>query len=158
MRRLLIAATAAVLMAVAAPALAAEGPAGTSEGSQDPETGTWTEDNQVSCGTADADDVDTGTGIQVKTAGDQSAPQDGGALVVCNDGTTAPVQGRVIAAGGTEGGYVAADGDADNSSEQAQGWARADIGSSPAVGCGDATTGDTDAANPAGPLSTDTCG
>lgn len=148
MRRLLIGIMSAFLLALGAPAFAADGPAGTSE-----------EGNQLDCGAPGDTDVDAGNGVMVKTEGDQAAPQDGGAVVVCNDGTDVPVQGRVMGAGGTEGGYVAADGDADNSPEQAQGWARVDVSpTGPAAGCGDTTTGDTDAANPAGALSTDTCG
>ncbi len=157
MRRLLIGIMSALLLSLAAPAFAADGPAGTSEGTYDPDTQTWTEDNEVDCGQASDTDVNAGNGVMVKTEGDQAAPQDGGAIVVCNDGTDVPVQGRIMGAGGTDGGYVAIDGDATNSPEQAQGWARVDVSpSGPAAGCGD--TDDTDAANPAGALSTDTCG
>lgn len=148
MRRLMIAATAAaLLLALAGPAQADEGPAGTSE-----------EDNQLTCGSADADDVDLGNGIMVKTEGDQAAPQEGGALVVCNDGEDLPIQGRVIAEGGTEGGYLAADGDADNPSEESQGYARIDVGSEPQVRCGDLAAGDSDAANPDDTASQENCG
>lgn len=165
MRKMIIAAVAAGLMTVAAPAFADNTPAGTSEGHEEPvydadgnQTGTThVEDNQISCGGAEDKTIDTGTGISVNAAGD---PAEGGALVVCNEGgNEAPVQGRVIASGGTSGGSVAADGDADNEAEQAQGWARVNVdGDGPAIGCGNTETGDTDSADPAGPLSTDTCG
>lgn len=162
MRKLMIGAlTALLVFAVAAPARAADGPAGTSEGTFDPETETWTEDNQVECGEADADDVDLGNGIMVKTEGDQAAPQNGGAIVVCNEGgNDLPVQGRVIAAGDSTGaGYIAADGDADNPNEQSQGYARIDVGpAGVSVVCGDPLTGDTDSANPGPGASQENCG
>lgn len=150
MRKVIIAALAVGMMAVAAPAFAGEGPAGTSEGHQEPntppDTGTHlVEDNQTKCGTADDKTVDTGKGISVNAAGDPS----GGGVVICNEGgNDVPIQGRVIAAGGTSGGWVAADGDADNP-EQGQGYARADVSSTPSTRCGDTANGDTDSANPA---------
>lgn len=143
MRKILVAAMTAGLLAVAAPAFA--GPGGTSENSS----------NQVNCnsGTATGQQQRVpGSGIWVKADGSQSSPQSGGALVVCNDaptnnGVPVPIQGRVIASGGTSGGYVAADGDADNPTE-AEGWARIDLGTSPAVRCGGAEGGGTNAETP----------
>lgn len=160
MRRVILCGTTLMLLfAAAGQARAAEGPAGTSEGTQD-EFGTWSEDNQLDCGEAEADDVDLGNGLMLKTQGDQAAPQEGGAVVVCNEGgNQLPIQGRVIASGGTEGGYVAVDGDADNPSEQSQGYARADAsGAGPTVRCGDVATNDTDAANPGPGAAQANCG
>lgn len=149
MRKLTIAASVALLMGLAAPAFAGESPAGTSEGQDNvgtTEEPVYQNNNQVDCGSADDAIVDTGQGITVKAAGGA----DGGAAVVCNEGDAAPVQGRVIAAGDTSGGWVAADGDQDND-QQAQGYARANIGASPGTHCGDTAAHDTDSANPEGP-------
>lgn len=129
MRKLLIAAVAAGLLAVVAPAFADV--AGTGEGT----------DNNVNCdnsATAQRQNVPQ-TGIWVAANGSQTAPQNGGALVLCNEGggpAPSPIQGRIIASGNTSGGYVAADGDRDNAA-QAQGWARADVSAAgPKVRCG----------------------
>lgn len=161
MRKMIIASVAAGLMTLAAPAFAEQGPAGTSEGhpgtvtEENPEPD-YVEDNQVSCGDHEADLADTGTGLRVKGEGGA----EGGALVVCQDGSSLPVQGRVIASGGPDGGWVAADGDADNSDERAQGWARVDVNAADGVlvRCGDAAANNTDAANPAPGSSSATCG
>lgn len=154
MRKMLMAAAAAGLLALGAPAFGQNSPAGTSEGQDVPvydesgaQTGTeHVEDNQVDCGDGADALVDTTQGIQVR--GEQEGS--GGALVVCNEGgNDAPVQGRVIAAGGTEGGWVAIDGDEDNA-EQGQGWARVDVGAEPSVTCGDVEAGETDSADSTG--------
>jgi len=130
MRKILVAAMTAALLAVAAPAFA--GPGGTSEDST----------NNVDCNSTPATQrvQVPGSGIFISADGNQTAPQNGGSLVVCNESATnngapSPIQGRVIASGGTSGGYVAADGDKDNA-EQAKGWARLNIGTSPGVVCG----------------------
>ena len=90
-----------------------------------------------------------------------------GQVVVCNQGGPIPVQGRVMCAGFTspidgssQGGYIAADGDADNY-PKARGWARVDIyyppyptpgpPKAPEVRCGGhGESGGTDAASPTG--------
>lgn len=155
MRKMLMAAAAAGLLALGAPAFAGEGPAGTSEGQDNigtTENPIYQENNQVDCGGADASQLaDTGQGVQLRGEGGA----EGGAVVVCNDGDVAPVQGRVIGAGGTSGGYVAIDGDADNA-EQGQGWARVDIGAAPGVTCGNVENHETDSVN--SPGSQDECG
>jgi len=71
-----------------------------------------TSDNQVHCGPGQATPVGT---ISVSNNGAE----------VCNDGSTSPVQGRV-GAEGPNCDCVYADGDADNSNDQIQGWARID--------------------------------
>jgi hypothetical protein len=151
MRKMLMAAAAAGLLALGAPAFGQNSPAGTSEGQDvtDPTSGqtSHVEDNQVDCGDGASALVDTTQGIQVRGEG---GPE-GGAVVVCNEGgNDAPVQGRVIAAGGTSGGWVAIDGDADNQPEQAQGWARVDVGAAPGITCGDVASGQTDSADSTG--------
>ena len=121
MRKIIVAAATAGLLAVAGPAFA--GPHGTSDSENS--------SNNVSCGgNATAGPVEN---IQVNTAG---GPE-GGAVVICNDSDTAPIQGRVIASGSTTGGgWVAADGDKDNP-DQGKGWARVDFGTAaPKVRCG----------------------
>ena len=157
MRKLLVAAMTAGLLAVGGSAMADV--AGTGEG-----TSTNPNNNQVDCdrsSTAQRAKV-PGSGITVAANGNQSAPQNGGAIVVCNDAATnngapAPIQGRIILSGGTGGGYVAADGDANNPPE-AQGWARADIGSSPQIRCGGAEGGGYNAENPGAGASQANCG
>lgn len=126
MRKILVAAMTAGLLAVAAPAFA--GPGGTSETS-----------NNVDCNSSAATQRQQvpGSGIFISADGNQAAPQNGGSLVVCNESATnngapAPIQGRIIASGGTGGGYIAADGDANNPPE-AQGWARLNISSNPSA-------------------------
>lgn len=145
MRKLLVAAMTAGLLAVGGSAMADV--AGTGEG---------TSDNQANCDKSNNSSITRanvpGSGIWVSGQGSQTAPQNGGALVVCNESATnngapAPIQGRVILSGGTGGGYVAADGDANNAPE-AQGWARADIGSSPQIRCGGPGGGGFNAENP----------
>jgi len=137
MRKLIIAATTAALLSVAGPAFA--GPGGTSEDSA----------NNLSCGVGTVAPP-PGTNVQVNTEG---GPE-GGAAVICNDGAPAPIQGRVIASGSTSGGgYIAVDGDKDNP-EQARGWARVDVDTTPTdnVRCGgptDAGSG-TNAESPSG--------
>lgn len=152
MRKLLIAAAAAGLLAVAAPALAEVG--GTSE------TG-----NQVNCGN-NSKGTDVGpTGITI--GGVSQAPPSGGtsgALVVCNDGGSAGlpqvIQGRIILSGdaGTQKGYVAADGDATNPPE-AQGWARVDVSSAgPKVRCDDTEAAGSNSETPTAADGQDDCG
>jgi hypothetical protein len=82
----------------------------------------WT--NDVRC-------ADGGQDLQVAklyAVGDPGA-MNGGAGI-CNDGSSVPIQGRVVVSGSQEqGGFTAyADGDKDNSPEQAQGFARLDAG------------------------------
>lgn len=133
MRKILAASMVAALLAVAGPAFADV--AGTGEG------GTGAGDNNVNCDkSSTAQRQNVAGGIFIAAEGNQAAPQNGGAIVLCNEGNTAngaptPVQGRVIVKGGTGGGYVAADGDKDND-PNAQGWARLNIGTTPGVNCG----------------------
>jgi hypothetical protein len=106
-------------------------------------TCTWVYDNDVKCG--EGNDVPTPIGTATISA--NGDPSSGGELEACTDDGSA-LQGRVIASGSTDGGFVAADGDQDNSQEQAQGWARVDVGpSGPSVSCG-STSGNLDAVNP----------
>ena len=107
------------------------------------ETCTWVYDNDVECGAG----TEAPTPVGTATISPNGDPASGGELEACTDDGSV-LQGRVIASGGTDGGYVAADGDQDNSQEQAQGWARVDVSpSGPAVSCG-STTGNLDAVNP----------
>lgn len=132
MRRIaFLVATVALVLAVA-PALA-HGPSGSYE-----ENGT-TWDNQVTCGGG------TRTPAGVIYAGSNGAE-------VCNDGGVVPVQGRLIATT-DQGGYVAADGDANNPG-QAAGWFRID-GSG--VRCGD-DAGRRDATHPTSADTVQDCG
>lgn len=139
MRKLLIALTAAVLITTGAPAFA-DSPAGTAD-----------RGNDVDCGVADPSSpgVDTGRGLEVRSGGDATT---GGAVVICSDDRPPggiPVQGRIIASGSTEGGYVAVDGDRDNDDARTQGWTRVDVSAGgPIVRCGGAKGGGYDAANP----------
>lgn len=143
MRKILVAAMTAGLLALAAPAFADVG--GTSEGTN----------NQVDCGNG-SEGTDVGnTGLTI--GGVKLAPQTpgtAGALVVCNDGFQVPIQGRVILSGdaGTKSGYVAADGDVSNA-DQAEGWARVDLSpGAPVIRCGGPTDpgSGTNAENPSG--------
>jgi hypothetical protein len=97
-------------------------------------------DNQVTCGSGE----DVG-GLFVLYAGANGAE-------ACSAGGGLPVQGRIIATS-EDGGYLAADGDADNAPE-AQGWIRIDGGG---VHCG-AADGDLDATHPAPGDTSDNCG
>ena len=88
-----------------------------------------------------------------------SDPMAGGAGV-CNDGSTVPVQGRVVIQGSMEqrGFAIYADGDKDNSNEQLQGWARLDLTTDgPSFGCG-AADGKRDATVPEPTDGSDNCG
>lgn len=111
-------------------------------------------DNDVKCN-------DGGTDLQVAklyTTGDPAAMAGGAG--VCNDGSAVPIQGRVVISGSQEqGGFTAyADGDKDNSNEQAQGFARLDAGTGgPSVRCGD-PEGKQDASNPGSTDTQDNCG
>lgn len=64
-----------------------------------------------------------------------------GGVEVCNDGGNASApQGRVMAAGdpASQSGFVGADGDKDNSPEQAQGWLGLSSDAGTPIACGDA--------------------
>lgn len=128
-------------------------------------TDTTVYENNVTCGTPDADggdvpDVDGPAG-NVYTTGDPAA-QSGG-IEVCADGSdeVTVVEGRVIAEGSAaDGGYVAADGDQDNASVDPAlaGWARVDVDSGGAtVRCGD-DAGNLDATHPGPEDGQDDCG
>lgn len=90
-----------------------------------------TYNNEVECGEGVAGDPTGGVAVIAADGGPE-----GGALVVCSDDNQL-ADGRVIASGGTSGGYIAADGDKSNPNEQSQGWARVNVSSSPTVQCGD---------------------
>lgn len=111
-------------------------------------------DNDVKC-------ADGGQDLQAaKLYETGGADQMGGGVGVCNDGSTAPVQGRIVFQGSfeQEGFSVYADGDKDNSPEQAQGWARLDVGTGgPGFSCGDAA-GKRDASNPESGDTSEDCG
>jgi len=66
-------------------------------------------------------------------------------LEICTDGGAAPVQGRVVASGdpAAQSGYAGADGDKDNSPEQAQGWLGVSSEAGTPLACGD-TNGNRD--------------
>lgn len=117
-----------VVLALTVTAASANGPSGSSESN-----------NQVSCGAG------TATAVAVVYAGTNG-------VEVCNDGTTLPLQGRVIATT-DQGGYVAADGDAGNPA-QAQGWIRIDA---TGVRCGD-SAGGLDSTNPGANDTKEDCG
>ena len=91
-------------------------------------------DNDVRC-----NDDELADAQGVKAYGTNSGTSSGG-LGICNDGGTAPVQGRATAEGSMSSGVtVTIDGDKDNTPEQAQGWARVNAGAGgPSVTCGDA--------------------
>lgn len=100
----------------------------------------------------------------VKVYRNQAGSTSGG-IGVCNDGRGAlgsrvPIQGRAVARGSQNGASVYADGDRNNSNEQAQGWARID-GSftkrSVTVRCGD-VRGRKDATHPTSADRQDDCG
>ena len=113
--------------------------------------------NNVSCArgsTADAQGV--------KVYRRQTGTTSGG-IGVCNDGRGAlgsrvPIQGRAVAQGSQNGGSIYADGDRNNSSKQAQGWARVD-GSTRGVNvrCGD-DRGRKDATHPTSADTRGDCG
>lgn len=90
-------------------------------------TGTTVHDNDVTCG--DNNDV---AGFDVS-----AGP---GGVEICNDGGSSAPQGRVMASGdpANQSGYVGADGDKDNSPEQAQGWLGLSSESGTPIACGDA--------------------
>ena len=84
-------------------------------------------------------------------------PTDGG-LGVCNDSDTVPIQGRVVFRGSSSGFVIYADGDKDNSPDQAQGYMRFDITPSGAgMGCG-SEDGNRDASNPGDDYDQANCG
>jgi len=89
----------------------------------------------------------------------QSGTTSGG-VGVCNDGSTAPVQGRAVAQGSEKGGNVYVDGDKDNSNATAQGWARVDgtfDGKPPSYRCGN-DNGRKDASEPTSADTSGDCG
>jgi hypothetical protein len=91
--------------------------------------------NDVDC--TDEPTVPAQEGIAVSVNGDPD--EQWLEIEACSDGT-APVQGRGIIAGSVEeeGIHGTADGDKDNSPEQAQGWATVGAGTGgPSVTCGD---------------------
>jgi hypothetical protein len=127
------------VLAMAATPVLADGPSGSHE--EDTVDGTTVYDNNVSCG-----------GGEATPAGTIYAGDNG--VEVCNDGSGAlPLQGRIIATS-DDGGYIAADGDRDNSPEQAQGWVRLDSGG---VRCGD-SAGNNDATHPTAADTSEDCG
>jgi hypothetical protein len=104
----------------------------------------WT--NEVKCNSGSLAGAE---GVNVYATGDPGAMFGGAG--VCNDGNTAPVQGRIVVTGSMEqGGFAAyADGTKHNTPEQLQGWARVDASTSrQGFGCGsddgkrDATAGE----------------
>lgn len=112
----------------------------------------WT--NNVKCASGGTD-IGGLAKLYVNQAGTTS-----GGVGVCNDGGSVPVQGRVVAEGSEKGGNIRADGDKDNSNEQAQGYARVDgtFGpSAPTVRCGDAE-GRKDGSHPGATDGQDDCG
>ena len=109
-------------------------------------------DNDVKCASGGTD----AQAAKIYTSGGGTA----GGVGVCNDGTTAPVQGRVVVEGdaASQKGTIYADGDKDNSNEQAQGFARLDVsGSGPTMRCGDGA-GNKDASHPGSTDGQDDCG
>jgi hypothetical protein len=137
MRRFALAGTGVLLvLGLAAGPAFGHGPSGSHE--EDGSPAAW--DNQVTCGAG------TSTPVGVVYAGQNGAE-------VCNDGRGAvPVQGRIIVTS-DQGGYVAADGDADNAPE-AQGWIRVDGNG---VRCGD-EAGRRDATHPTSADTMEDCG
>jgi hypothetical protein len=127
--------------------------AGTREGTVQPDPNQPPQGtNQVECGSGT---VAAGPAV-IATEGDPAAAS--GALVICNESSDLPIQGRVIASGSSSGGYVAADGDADNPDEKSQGFARVDInGDGVTVTCGD-PAGNLNAETPGPTDSQDQCG
>ena len=128
------------------------------EGECDEETETtyqglvWDNDVQCAGGGTDAQ------AAKLYTTGDPAAMAGGAGL--CNDGTTAPIQGRVVIQGSQEqGGFtIYADGDKDNSPEQAQGFLRIDAGTGGAtVRCG-GEGGKMDASDPQPGDTQENCG
>lgn len=142
MRKTCVLAMALALSGIAGAALA-DGPSGSHEEDLvcDPTTGVCTTqwDNQVTCGTGT--DV-AGANVYAGSNG----------IEVCNDNADLPMQGRVIVTS-DDGGYIAADGDADNAPE-AQGWLRIDQGG---IRCGD-PTGNLDSTHPGAGDTQDDCG
>ena len=102
-------------------------------------------DNDVTCASGG---TDAGGLFTLYAEGDPADLQ--GGIGICNDGSAVPVQGRVSASGSQDQGglTILADGDKDNSQEQAQGFARGDIGTSgPTFRCGE-TGGKMDGTHP----------
>jgi hypothetical protein len=84
-------------------------------------------------------------------------PTDGG-VGVCNDGDAAPIQGRVVFTGGSSGFTLYADGDKDNSPDQAQGYIRFDLTpTGGGFGCG-SEDGKRDASRPQKDSDPSNCG
>lgn len=141
-RNLLLSLATIGLMGLAGTALA-DGPSGSHEEDNvcDPVTGVCSDvwDNQVTCG----------AGTQAGGATVYAGPN---GVEVCNDDADLPIQGRAIATT-DDGGYIAADGDADNAPE-AQGWIRVDQNG---VRCGD-PTGNLDSTHPGTADGQDDCG
>jgi hypothetical protein len=91
-------------------------------------TGETVYDNDVTCG-------------QNNDVGGFDVSVSGSGVEICNDGGAAGApQGRVMASGdpANQSGYVGADGDKDNSPEQAQGWIGLTSEAGTPIACGDA--------------------
>ena len=112
----------------------------------------WTNNVQCAEGGTDAQ------AAKIYTSG--GGGQNGGGVGVCNDGSAVPVQGRVVVSGSQEQGGITAyaDGDKDNSQQQAQGFARLDAGTGGVtMRCGD-EGGKKDATDPGPDDTQDDCG
>jgi hypothetical protein len=112
--------------------------------------------NQVTCNESDVG----AAGVIVDAGGDPDALSGGAG--VCNDGDTAPVQGRIVAGGSEDHGgvFVYADG-TDGNEPPADGWVRADATTDgPNAGCGpDGNARERDAsANGSGEYDIGNCG
>lgn len=137
------------LLAVFAMAFAAyaDGPGGSTEHHQDctDAGGTTTHDVSGPCPTGSTssthytNDVECGTNNDV--GGLDVFVGSGGVEVCSGDGSPAPFQGRIMAAGdpASQSGYVGADGDVDNSPSQAGGWIGISSESGTPIACGDST-------------------
>lgn len=161
MRKLLIALSVIGLLGgLAGPALGHSANGSHEEDTVDDET---VFDNQVTCAEPDADggdvpDVVTPIGGLYTTGSPEDAS--GGVEVCADDDTESPVlQGRILVEGSADGGgFVAADGDADNPEENSQGWARVDVsGDGVEIRCG-SVDGNLDATHPGPEDTQDECG
>ncbi len=124
----------------------ADGPGGSTEHHQDCRnntTGAVTHDVSGPCPTGSTasthytNDVECGSNNDVGGLDVAAGPS--GFEICSGDGSSLPVQGRVMAAGdpASQSGYAGADGDVDNSPAQAGGWLGVSSEAGTPVACGD---------------------
>lgn len=113
----------------------------------------WT--NELTCNDGEEADLEA---AKLYTSGDPGDAE--GGVGICNDGDTAPIQGRVVLYGSADdgSGHAYADGTDANPEGSAQGWARLDAGTGgPEIRCGSGD-GRQSAASPTDSDTQDNCG